>query len=175
MESLITQFLSQYKDHISGYGDTHYKGIYTYNGYPHTGGMPSLYWERPWLIQANNGSNREASKLHVTCLCVGNPLVTSQFHLPKASDVECISMSLHHHALSSYLVCQINGLVQERRNSSALALELHLSCINPSKCYIWYHPWCVFLYCRSSWCSVDCGSVPLICDILVWIYLSLDS
>ena len=29
----------------------------------------------------------------------------------------------------------INGLVQERRNSSALAMELRLSCINPS---IWY-------------------------------------
>ena len=26
----------------------------------------------------------------------------------------------------------INGLVQERRNSSALAMELRLSCINPS-------------------------------------------
>ena len=26
----------------------------------------------------------------------------------------------------------IDGLVQERRNSSALAMELHLSCINPS-------------------------------------------
>ena len=26
----------------------------------------------------------------------------------------------------------INGLMQERRNSSALAMELHLSCINPS-------------------------------------------
>ena len=28
---------------------------------------------------------------------------------------------------------QIDGLVQERRNSSALAMELRLSCINPSK------------------------------------------
>ena len=30
---------------------------------------------------------------------------------------------------------QIDGLVQERRNSSALAVELRLSCINPSKCH----------------------------------------
>ena len=30
---------------------------------------------------------------------------------------------------------QIDGLVQERRNSSALAMELHLSCTNPSKWY----------------------------------------
>ena len=29
----------------------------------------------------------------------------------------------------------INGLVQERRNSSALAMELHLSCTNPLLCY----------------------------------------
>ena len=28
---------------------------------------------------------------------------------------------------------QINGLVQGRRNSSALAMELRLSCNNPSK------------------------------------------
>ena len=28
----------------------------------------------------------------------------------------------------------IDGLVQERRNSSALAMELRLSCINPSMC-----------------------------------------
>ena len=29
--------------------------------------------------------------------------------------------------------CQIDGLVQERRNSSALASKLRLSCTNPSK------------------------------------------
>ena len=27
---------------------------------------------------------------------------------------------------------RVDGLVQERRNSSALAMELRLSCINPS-------------------------------------------
>ena len=33
--------------------------------------------------------------------------------------------------------CDINGFVQERRNSSALATELRLSCTNPSifQCY----------------------------------------
>ena len=30
----------------------------------------------------------------------------------------------------------INGLMQERRNSSALAMELHLSCTNPLTCSI---------------------------------------
>ena len=31
---------------------------------------------------------------------------------------------------------EIDGLVQERRNSSALAMVLRLSCTNPSKCYL---------------------------------------
>ena len=35
-----------------------------------------------------------------------------------------------------YLIEQSHGLVQERRNSSALAMELRLSCINPSS--LWY-------------------------------------
>ena len=33
-------------------------------------------------------------------------------------------------------IFHINGLVQERHNSSALAMELHLSCINPSISFI---------------------------------------
>ena len=35
-----------------------------------------------------------------------------------------------------HCICYINGLVQGRRNSNALALELRLSCTNPS---IWEH------------------------------------
>ena len=35
---------------------------------------------------------------------------------------------------------QFDRLVQERRNSSALAMELRLSCINPLHCsYVTYH------------------------------------
>ena len=34
--------------------------------------------------------------------------------------------------LAMYLCICIDGLMQERCNSSALALELHLSCTNPS-------------------------------------------
>ena len=33
----------------------------------------------------------------------------------------------------SYKIYQINGLVQERRNSIALAMELRLSCTNPPR------------------------------------------
>ena len=32
----------------------------------------------------------------------------------------------------------IIGLMQERRDSSANALELHLSCINPLKSQLWH-------------------------------------
>ena len=32
-----------------------------------------------------------------------------------------------------FLILYIHGLVQERCNSSVLAMELHLSCINPSR------------------------------------------
>ena len=44
----------------------------------------------------------------------------------------------------------INGLVQERCNSSALALELHFSCINPSTCHI-----CLIAawFCLTKWDS----------------------
>ena len=34
--------------------------------------------------------------------------------------------------LSPKYISHIDGLVQEKRNSSSLAMELHLSCINPS-------------------------------------------
>ena len=43
---------------------------------------------------------------------------------------------------------EIDGLVQERRNSSALAMELRLSCTNPSKwtiaglmLFLWHNHW----------------------------------
>ena len=40
------------------------------------------------------------------------------------------------HALSFY---EVDGLVQERRNSISNALELRLSCTNPSKCKHFLH------------------------------------
>ena len=49
------------------------------------------------------------------------------------------------HALISFIVCclisaetsvHINDLMQERRNSSALAMELRLPCTNPSICFL---------------------------------------
>ena len=41
----------------------------------------------------------------------------------------------------------IDGLAQERRSSSALAMELRLSCINPSICQL------PFTWCGALWIS----------------------
>ena len=65
-----------------------------------------------------------------------------------------------------------DGLVQERRNSSALAMELHLSCTNPlihwydKVCYLgvvlfqgrWYHSTCSARSSQAAyrWCSDQC-------------------
>ena len=46
----------------------------------------------------------------------------------------CMAMSLWHKAI----LLQIDGLVQEKRNPSALAMELRLSCTNPSTCSVLY-------------------------------------
>ena len=43
------------------------------------------------------------------------------------------------HTASVRLLCYIDGLVQERRNSSVLVIEMRLSCTNPSTCYSLQH------------------------------------
>ena len=42
---------------------------------------------------------------------------------------------------SLYCTHYIDGLVQERRNSIALAMELRLSCTNPSICWVIAGQW----------------------------------
>ena len=49
---------------------------------------------------------------------------------------KCHWKCLRHQSLKWVWKLHIDGLVQERCNSSALAMELHLSCINPSISYI---------------------------------------
>ena len=67
------------------------------------------------------------------------------------------SVNLHH-----VTNVNIDGLMQERRNSNAIALELRLSSINPSICYInIFYPHAV-CPCRGSR------------GILGWIKLELD-
>ena len=56
---------------------------------------------------------------------------------------------------------KMNGLVQERRNSSALALELHLSCTNPLK---WSNP---------GWKPSLMVRIPFSHTWYVWMYLCI--
>ena len=69
---------------------------------------------------------------------------------------------------------QINGLVQERRNSSAKAMELRLSCNNPSKwafisaeicTYVqnkifWYSTWYFNMVRNTHHNSIKCQKLP---------------
>ena len=69
------------------------------------------------------------------------------------------STKLNQHTLEY----ELDELVQERRNSSALAMELRLSCINPSKFVVvwttslWYRylipPWQMSLPLDLTFCS----------------------
>ena len=61
--------------------------------------------------------------------------------------ITCITDSDPHETISTIIWKQFEGLVQERRNSSALAMELHLSCTNPS---IWTHM-CTFHIDNLAW------------------------
>ena len=62
-------------------------------------------------------------------------------HIKAASLAHCLLCAWR------YVLDYIDGLVQERRNSSALAMELRLSCTNPS---IWTCYSCT-LYSTHSW------------------------
>ena len=46
---------------------------------------------------------------------------------------------------------QIDGLVQERRNSGALAMDLRLSCTNPSRSFPFYLSWKTTSYLQLHW------------------------
>ena len=66
-------------------------------------------------------------------------------------------MPVIHVLLNAVIMADINGLVQERRNSSALAMELRLSCTNLSI-------WCVNVYFdtyfhkASRWLGLNSGA-----------------
>ena len=78
--------------------------------------------------------SKETSKLCVIGLCAGNSLVTGEFLALMASNTENVSIWWHHHGKAAYWHQYSDGLVQESCNSSALAMELFLSCTNPSIC-----------------------------------------
>ena len=59
-----------------------------------------------------------------------------------------------------WILLHIDGLVQARCNSSALAMELHLSCTNPSICFFF----CWYIICNNiiltyMACSIWCSSM----------------
>ena len=53
--------------------------------------------------------------------------------------VPMLLMGPHYHSYTVHGIADINGLVQETRNSSALAMELRLSCTNPLN-YVLHQP-----------------------------------
>ena len=67
--------------------------------------------------------------LHILALCAGNPPVTGGFPAQQASNAERLSMSACVIVMPNL---QFDGLVQERGNPIANALELRLSVTNPS-------------------------------------------
>ena len=84
--------------------------------------VQQFYHYEDWcgILSPFSGQNHEKNKLQAPPLCCFHSLVHSLTYPPNHLD-------LHRH---------IDGLVQERRNSIAYALELRLSCTNPS---IWCH------------------------------------
>ena len=103
----------------------------------------SLFWtglipQIDGLVQERRNSSANALELRLSCINL----------------LRCISWSSDHEILQMWcqrppmfalcnslfwtgLIPQIDGLVQERRNSSVLALELRLSCINLLRCISW--------------------------------------
>ena len=67
-----------------------------------------------------------------------------------------------------FVQVKIDGLVQERRNSSALPMELRLSCTNPSKCTLDHQKNCLILQGLEVYIR-DTPSIP------EHLYLSLKS
>ena len=74
------------------------------------------------LVECNNLHRDYEHAIHGICyLGLWVDLVLIQYK-------DCLTSKKH-----SYYKDEIDGLVQERRNSSALAMELRLPCTNPRK------------------------------------------
>ena len=80
-----------------------------------------------------NRSSILISKYTVKGLCKKHRMAWLDFRLYKKVDVTCMKVRHCHKSISIH----IDGLVQERHNSSVLAMELHLSRTNLSILY--YH------------------------------------
>ena len=113
--------MSSYQYRKSHNGDkTVVRCSYLHNGmisYP--GKMASLYWTTPQVFRAISywpTTNKETTRFNTSLqyYCVVN------------------ACDRIHSQLLNFLVTIVDGLVQERCNSTALAMELSLSCTNPS-------------------------------------------
>ena len=99
---------------------------------------------------SNNKENQRST-------CEGNPSVISGFSPQRASHIEgIVAMSWYHH--------DIDGLVQERCKSIANALELCLSCTNPSL-YKTRHP-LLDVDLKTPWWNESYTCVPM--KINIW-------
>ena len=66
---------------------------------------------------------------------------------------------------------EIDGLVQERHNSSVLAVELRLSCINPSKWYIMQTAQYVWGNCKDKINFIGMQLLIQAIDICFWYFI----
>ena len=129
-------------------------------------------WPRRCLVQVLRGKNKisiikntrtfvEISSYLLLSFCEWKPPVTSGFPShKKVSNAESISMAI--------------GLVQERRNSIANALELRLSCTNPSM--LWCHHGLQLSISFGWWfLQVYCHLMRHFMVFYYYVYLSVNS
>ena len=115
---------------------------------PHKGPViHKVFLSRHHLISLRDSLIFASDSSLFLAICEGNLPVTGGFPSKRDSNVE-----RHHH---------INGFVQERCNSSALAMELRLSCTNPS-IYLWgiYSTLIHYHFPKSSLFLVICEGNP---------------
>ena len=119
-------------------------------GFPHKGPViHKVFLSRHHLISLRDSLIFASDSSLFLAICEGNLPVTGGLPSKRDSNVE-----RHHH---------INGFVQERCNSSALAMELRLSCTNPS-IYLWgiYSTLIHYHFPKSSLFLVICEGNPTV-------------
>ena len=142
-------------------------GIASYGGKQHRSGFlfvsewtPYITLIPAWHLMA---AHQFETLYTLLAICEGNPTVNGIFPSGKASNAQLklyliasmnelmynqvagdlfMVLMWHHFDINKHT----DGLVQERRNSIANALELHLSCTNPS---IWYM--CTQVFFSITW------------------------
>ena len=83
------------------------------------------------ILQAKLSYHNSQPILPVTTQYCKPPTYTLGFLIYMSGSISLVSVMPNNETVISYLYVYIDGLVQKRRNSSALAMELRLSCTNP--------------------------------------------